>query len=699
MRLLTTMPKKQKILYHNDIISFDTETTSIVDYKTVTHRDGSSTKEVYKKYAFAYIMDFCRLICGYPTHTTYRTWEEVVEYLDLLSGSCQQPYRYVIWVHNLSFEFQFMKDWMKMSEVFCRKSHNVIRCVYKNIEFRDTLALSNCKLERLAKNENLPVKKLVGDLNYDLIRHKDTPLTQEELQYVFHDTEIVCYYIQKKIAEYGSIAEIPMTSTGEVRYLFRKELSTTLPKIHNLAVKYSAQTVELQNLLVSIYAGAYTHCNYQAIDQTLSNLYCKDIASSYPYQMVARKYPTIWFKLQRENESNIEHLFEHYNPDEYAWAMTVHIWGLKAKHCHNILSLHKAKEISIEREIDNGRVAIADYACYDMNETDFLNFLDFYNFYHIEIENVYVSKKEYLPKELVSVILKLFQQKTSLKGIPEEVENYMRSKNRINGVYGSSVFNFMNSGVYFDEETNYKYGRDEKSFSDYKKYMANPNQYLWYSIGVWVTSYARRQILTPIKHMSENAVYCDTDSVKYKCGKRYNHYWEVVNNQIKAEFLNAMRFHKFKEEEYRFFDKDGKEFFMGIFETEEPYRRFKSLGSKRYLVEYYDGHLASTVAGAPKNLWQYLGNDNDTAFRNFTNNFNLPKCKLTHTYTEGRIFRCITDYLGNCVVQEIRSGVCLTPADFSMNLDEDFFDFLCGRIEFENKDIYTYFIGQTQFAK
>lgn len=699
MRLLTTMPKKQKILYYNDIISFDTETTSIVDYKTVTHRDGSSTKEVDKKYAFAYIMDFCRFICGYPIHTTYRTWEEVVEYLDLLSGSCQQPYRYVIWVHNLSFEFQFMKDWMKMSEVFCRKSHNVIRCVYKNIEFRDTLALSNCKLERLAKNENLPVKKLVGDLNYDLIRHKDTPLTHEELQYVFHDTEIVCYYIQKKIAEYGSISEIPMTSTGEVRYLFRKELSTTLPKIHNLAVKYSAQTVELQNLLVSIYAGAYTHCNYQAIDQTLSNLYCKDIASSYPYQMVARKYPTIWFKLQRENESNFEHLFEYYSPDEYAWAMTVHIWGLKAKHCHNILSLHKAKEISIEREIDNGRVAIADYACYDMNETDFLNFLDFYNFDHIDIENVYVSKKEYLPKEIVSVILKLFQQKTSLKGIPEEVENYMRSKNRINGVYGSSVFNFMNSGVYFDEETNYKYGRDEKSFSDYKKYMANPNQYLWYSIGVWVTSYARRQILTPIKHMSENAIYCDTDSVKYKCGKRYKHYWEVVNNQIKAEFLNAMRFHKFKEEEYRFFDKDGKEFFMGIFETEEPYRRFKSLGSKRYLVEYYDGHLASTVAGAPKNLWQYLGNDNDTAFRNFTNNFTLPACKLTHTYTEGKVFRCVTDYLGNCVVQEIRSGVCLTPADFSMNLDEDFFDFLCGRIEFENKDIYTYFIGQTQFTK
>lgn len=690
--------KKPKIIYRPDVITFDTETTSFVDYKKVTHRDGTVTNEVNKKYAWAYIMDFCRMVCHIPTHITFREWEDVVSYLDSLSNCCQQHERYIIWVHNLSFEFQFMKDWMKMTEVFCRKAHNVIRCVYRNIEFRDTLALSNCKLEKLAKNEKLPVSKLVGDLDYNLIRHYKTEMTKEEMQYLYNDTEIVAYYIEKKIKEYGTISEIPMTSTGEVRYLFRKELSTTLPKIHELAVKYTAQTMELQNLLVSTYAGAYTHCNYQAIDQTLYDLSCKDIASSYPYQMVARKFPTIWLKLKRENENSFEMLFDKYNPDEYAWVMTVKIWGLQAKHCHNTLSLHKAKEISKEREIDNGRVAQAEYACYDMNEIDFLCFLDFYNFTHIELENVYISRKEYLPKELVAIILKLFQQKTSLKGIESEYDNYMRSKNRINGVYGSSVFNFLNSGIYFDEESNYKYEKDEKSYNDYIKYMKNPNQYLWYSIGVWVTSYARRQILTPIKHMSENAIYCDTDSVKYLCGKRYKHYWEVVNNRIKHEFLEAMKYHEFTEDDYRFFDKDGKEYFMGIFETEEPYKRFKSLGSKRYLVEYYDGKLSSTVAGAPKNLWQYLGNDNDSAFRNFKHQFSLKNCKLCHTYCEGKSFHIITDYNGLTVTQEVRSGVCLTPADFSMSMDETFFDFLLGRIEFENKDIYQYFLGQEEYV-
>lgn len=691
--------KKPKICYFNDIITFDTETTSWVDYKMVKHRDAESTREVEKKYAWMYIADICRFICGKSYHTTFRTWEEVKSYFDLLSDSCQQPYRYVVWVHNLSFEFQFMKDWMKMTDVFCRKSHNVIRCVYRNIEFRDSLCLSNCKLEKLAKNEHLPVQKLVGDLDYSLIRHYKTPLTETEMQYLYNDTEIVGYYIQKKIKEYGSISEIPMTSTGEVRYLFRKELSTTLPKIHDLAVKYSAPTKELQNLLVSIYAGAYTHCNYQAIDQTLYHLRCRDIASSYPYQMVARKFPTMWFKLKRENEDNFEDLFEKWNPEDYAWAMTVHVWGLKAKHCHNTLSLHKAKEISSDREIDNGRVAVADYVCYDMNETDFLCFLDFYNFDKLTVENVYVSKKEYLPKELVSVILKLFKQKTDLKGRKGEEENYMRSKNRINGVYGTSVFNFLNSGVYFDEESNYKFGKDEKSFSDYQKYMGNPKQYLWYSIGVWVTSYARQQILTPIKRMSENAIYSDTDSVKYLGGKRYDKMWDKLNRDLKDKFYQAMEYHDFPSYDYTFLDKDGKEYFMGIFEEEEPYYRFKSLGSKRYLVEYYNHQLSTTVAGAPKSLWQYLGNDNDSAFRNFTNNFKLDNCKLTHTYTENNCFKIITDYLGETVAQDVRSGVCLTPADFSMKLDDQFFDFLVGKIEFENKDIYQYFLGQMEFKK
>ena len=69
--------KKPNISYFPDIITFDTETTSYVTYKNVTHRDKSVTTEVDKKYAWAYVMDFDRIVCGIHCHTSFREWEDV----------------------------------------------------------------------------------------------------------------------------------------------------------------------------------------------------------------------------------------------------------------------------------------------------------------------------------------------------------------------------------------------------------------------------------------------------------------------------------------------------------------------------------------------------------------------------------------------------------------------------------------------
>ena len=682
-----------KLKYKDSIITFDIETTSME--VPDNEKKSRTNKHKTKKYAFMYI----GAIYNNGVIFKYRKWKDIVNYFDKLSSLCKDDERYVCYVHNLSFEFQFMKDWFKLEDVFCRKAHNVIRCRYKNIEFRCSLALANCKLEKLAKNEHLGVKKLVGDLDYSLIRHYNTPLTEQEQKYVDNDVIIVAEYIKKKVKEYGGLENIPMTSTGEVRYLFRKELGKNLKKIHSLVEAYSAPTMECQNLLIDAYSGAYTHANYQIIDQIVYNLGCRDISSSYPFQMVARKFPTIWFKIKESYYEDIYSLFEKYPPSEYASVFTASFTNIRSKHVHSILSQHKCSQLDTYASIDNGRVNSADYLTISLTETDLLNVFDFYDFDEITLENVWVSKKEYLPKEIVAIILKLFKQKTELKDIEEEEENYMRSKNRINGVYGTAVFNLLDSGVYFDEISNMNFFKEEKTFSDFKKYTSNPNQYLWYSIGVWVTSYAKRQILEPIKKMSENAKYSDTDSVKFTSVKRYDKMWEHLNAKVKTEFYNAMKYHKFSPVDYTFIDKHGKHHFMGIFDEEKPYKRFKALGSKRYLVEYYDGEMKSTVAGAPKNLWEHLGTTNDEKFANFKNNFKLENCKLTHTYCEGKELRIVEDYLGNKAIVDIRSGVCLTPADFSMNLSEQFFEFLLGKITFTDKDIYKYFIGQQKFKK
>ena len=273
----------------------------------------------------------------------------------------------------------------------------------------------------------------------------------------------------------------------------------------------------------------------------------------------------------------------------------------------------------------------------------------------------------------------------------------MRSKNRINGVYGMTVFDILNSGIFFDEVSNRDYIKEEKTFDDFRKYVNNPNNYLWYSIGVWVTSYARRMILLPISRLAEDAVYCDTDSVKLKNFKpRYAKLFEVVNNSIMERFQKAMDFHKFQKSEYEFFDKDGNQHFLGVFEEEAPYKRFKSLGSKRYIYEVYNKKegrydVHTTVAGAPKDLAKALGNSNDEKFVNFTNNFVYKDCKLTHFYLENDCSLVVRDYLDDIDVVHVKSSVCLEKADFSMRLADEFFDFLTNRIDLNDVDLYKYF--------
>lgn len=680
---------KKKISYNNDIIlTFDIETTNLV-----ANYNG---KEI--KMAFAYSM--CFNFNG--LHILKRTWEDTIAVLDYISNSTQVDKKIVCYVHNLSFEFQFMKSYIKFDNVFCRKAHKVLKATYKNIEFRCSLFLANTSLAKLAENEKLSVKKMNGDLDYNLIRHNNTPLTKEELGYIYADVDVVYEYVKKKLKEYGSYAEIPMTSTGEVRYFFRKELGSSLKKIHNTALLYSAPSKELQNMLIKAYAGAYTHANYQYIGLVLKLLGAIDISSSYPFQMCARKFPTTWWKIKESRYENLADLFEKYNPKEYAICCDIDLYGISVKHCHSILSRHKANKIAEDVIEDNGRINNCSFASYTVTEIDLKNIFNFYNIEDFDIYNIWVSKKEYLPKEIVSCILKLFRQKTALKDIEEEYENYMRSKNKINGVYGTTVFNILKTMFEYDADSG-SFIKNEKDWGDFQQSINNPNNYLWYSIGVWVTAYARNQILEPIKKMSENAVYSDTDSVKYRSPKRYKKLLEKLNAKYKTLFNNAMKYHKFSLPEYTFYDKYGRQHYMGIFEEERPYTRFKTLGAKRYIYEYAPDkkdikkgitspHCHTTVAGAPKNLVDFLGETNDEKFLNFTHNFSLKKCKNTHTYTEHNFKYLVKDYKGVYKVCDIKSGICITPADFTMKMSDLFLEFLAGQVDFDNADIYSYFI-------
>jgi len=155
--------------YDSTIYTFDIETTSYIvlngkqlnpiDYLKLSEKEQNDVR----KNACMYIW-----MLGINENVYYgRTWEELDNFLDRIEkyGTPRKKY---IFVHNLSFEFEFLRNKFIFKSVFARKSRKVIKATLEkyNFEFRCTYYMSNCSLAKLGDVYNLNVKKLVGDLDY-----------------------------------------------------------------------------------------------------------------------------------------------------------------------------------------------------------------------------------------------------------------------------------------------------------------------------------------------------------------------------------------------------------------------------------------------------------------------------------------------------------------------------------------------------
>jgi hypothetical protein len=145
-----------------------------------------------------------------------RTYEELDEFLYELDDP---DVKKIIFVHNLSWEFSFLKGYFNFENVQARKSRHVMRCKFfnYNLELQCTYYMSNCALKTLPEVFNLDVEKMVGDLDYSLLRNSKTPLTAKELKYCENDCLVVYKYILRELETYSRVDKIPITSTGKVR--------------------------------------------------------------------------------------------------------------------------------------------------------------------------------------------------------------------------------------------------------------------------------------------------------------------------------------------------------------------------------------------------------------------------------------------------------------------------------------------------
>lgn len=203
----------------NTIYTLDIETTSylILDNKVIPaikYLELTEEEQIRAEYkSCMYIWMFSindKVYYG-------RTWEQLKSFLVRLDY--YNTNKKIVFVHNLAFEFQYLKSVFKFESVVARKKHKVMKCNMQdfNIEFRCTYMMSNCALKQLPKIFMLPVEKKVGDLDYTLMRTPATELTEKELGYCEYDCLVVYHYIKRELETYIRVDKIPITSTGHVR--------------------------------------------------------------------------------------------------------------------------------------------------------------------------------------------------------------------------------------------------------------------------------------------------------------------------------------------------------------------------------------------------------------------------------------------------------------------------------------------------
>lgn len=668
----------------NTIYTFDIESTSylILNGEIISASEYLNLNEEDREKALPCA---CMYIWQFSINETVyygRTWEEFKSFLDRIESNCDL--KKYIFVHNLSFEFQFFASQFKIKSVMSRKSRKVMsaKLLDYNIEFRCTYYMSNVSLAYLPKLFNLNVQKMVGDLDYTKLRTPATKMTKTELGYCEHDCLVVYEYIKMELVKYKSVNRIPMTSTGKVR----KELQSLVMKDYEYR-RITRGSINIKpsvyNMLVDAFAGGYTHANYMYTDEVIPNVDSYDETSAYPYVMVTSKFPMSEFK-----ECHIKTVDDMLT--NYAYLLKVTFHNLKCKYYNNFISASKCNNI-VGAMFDNGRIVSAKEVTITITDIDFRFFLDVYDIESYEINESYYAIYKYLPKKFINFILEKYVNKTKFKNVKGKELDYVKEKNKFNSLYGMTVTNMIRDEVNFDNITGWSESELTDSLIFDKLLEEKEKAFLSFSWGVWVTAYARDNLLRRMILLDPYVVYSDTDSLK--CAQGYDaKVFDEYNQSVVKKIQKVSSTLNIPFENYAPEDSKGVKHLLGIFECETgagrlyTYDRFITQGAKKYCVEI-DGQIEITVSGVPKSGNKCLKRIED--FRDdlvfdykYTN-------KQTIMYNDNQSPVDIVDYLGVKYKVDDKSGCCLLPTTYKLGKSLDYANLLTdnstNRSKFKNR--------------
>lgn len=564
--------------YINHLMTFDIETS------TIEKTDGSFE-------GYMYHWQVC--IDGYVCFG--RTWKEFLTFLRKMNRALKnydEKHKLVCYIHNFSYEFQFLYSWINLTDVFAIDKRKPLKAISKdfNIEFRCSYLLSNMNLKKFIENTpNAHYFKGTGDLDYKKVFTPKTPLTMSQLGYCFNDVmglyEAIIYLLRD-----DTLITIPLTSTGYVRRECRNNMRENKKNRKQfLDLKLDDK---LYQMCKDAFRGGNTASNRYKTNFINYDVSSYDMSSAYPYAMISGLYPVTPF--QEETITSLDMLDDYNN--RYCTLAYYSFENVKLKKgipfpyipyskCIEFIApsyegFFKGKEYCY-----NGRVLEAEFIKIAMTNYDYQIFINQYDYdeENVRVEDFFYSHKGFLPKQLTDTVIEFFTLKSQLKGIEDKEYEYMKSKNKLNALYGMIVTDIIRQEILFSDQW------EKGENSTLEEYYKKRNNFLTYQWGLFVTAICRTNLQKAIDKIGLDCIYIDTDSVKF--GGEHDDVFEQINQEMidwctQNDIINYV-------------EVGTKKFYLGLYDKEKGYDEFITLGAKKYAYKQND-KLGITVAGLNK---------------------------------------------------------------------------------------------------
>lgn len=549
---------KRQTRYLDCVCAFDIETSLVF-------KDGKPHSIMYM---WQWQVGFDYTIIG-------RTWDELKYVMLTLSEYIEGHTRIVVYVHNLSYEFQFLKSVIDVTEVFARDRRTVVSFCSGKFEFRCSYAHSNMSLSEYTRKMMVKHFKLDGAVDHAVQRWPDSVLDDATIRYGAYDVMGVVEAISADMEIEGDdLYSIPLTSTGYVR----REAKRVMRKAH-IGDSVLKPPYEVYWLERHAFRGGDTHANRYYAGLILERVHSVDLSSSYPAQQCMGLYPIGEWVHGHCNWGCVISSLRHNTP----FLCLLHFERIKLRDpswgCPYI-SISKCLKLA-DYDSDNGRVLNADSVAIVVTDVDLRIILDEYEWDSVSVADIWTSRYGKLPEDYIRLIQRFYRGKTELKGVEGQEVYYMKHKNKVNSFYGMTAQNPV------IDEFVYENGLIDLEECDSREKYDKAKIWIPYAWGVWCTAHARSALHRGIKIVGRGFVYCDTDSVKY------------IGNSDFAQYNSEWQERAIESDSWAV-DTRGESHYMGVYEYEGCYQRFCTWGAKKYAFVDEDGKLGLTVAGVNK---------------------------------------------------------------------------------------------------